>query len=233
MKGDMTEQDWELARDLARGLAGVDPNAAAKVQSHLRTRRDSESSKTLLQALAVNADKFITMSESQRAQRGVSFIRGEEMGREYKKLAATLNQLFDIGVDAETQARILGWAVRLMRYQGVVGEKAQERTRLLTQERNRESGRQQEMMSSSTQPPARPAMPKAKPQPPRVEKKREAVTLVGAVQGGKARVRTAQNEEVICTGLPSYRPAQAGEVCRAEVAREGGRAVKAFFKGWA
>jgi hypothetical protein len=32
--------------------------------------------------------------------------------------------------------------------------------------------------------------------------------------------------------MPSYPRASPGEVCRADVTREGGRALKAMFKGW-
>ncbi len=62
--------------------------------------------------------------------------------------------------------------------------------------------------------------------------KRERVTVVSVGKKGKGRIRTEEGEQIGCTGLPVYPPAESGTECRADVTRTSGQAVEAVFKGW-
>jgi CRISPR-associated protein (TIGR03986 family) len=80
---------------------------------------------------------------------------------------------------------------------------------------------------------ASPASPKAqKPKQEETTTKKEWVTLVEDVKGGKAKVQTEGGDIVSCSNFPPYPTGTAGTRCRADVTRQDGRAQRAIFKGW-
>lgn len=88
--------------------------------------------------------------------------------------------------------------------------------------------------------PLRPAAPqksgskvqKRKPEEAKTTTRREWVTLIEDAEGTKARVQTEDGEIVTCGNFPPYPKGTAGTRCRADVAREEGKAKSAIFKGW-
>jgi len=221
---EMSEPDWRLTYELVRNLEKIDPSATAKLQVHLRTRKNIDDCRELLAAFATNSDRFLKMPPAQRKDRGISFIRTESMARDYQRLAESLNRLFDSGRAAEKQALILGWVIRLLKYVRIGGA--------LAKSSNRE-------VAASTPSHTLPALPaqsikpnKPAPPQPRREINRETVTLASVAKNGKAQVKTESGEEIVCANLPAYPPAKAGDKCRADVSRGNGKAVKAIFKGW-
>ncbi|MDZ7343310.1 MAG: TIGR03986 family CRISPR-associated RAMP protein, partial [candidate division KSB1 bacterium] len=62
--------------------------------------------------------------------------------------------------------------------------------------------------------------------------KKEWVTLVKPMSGGKAKIKTDQGEEIVCESITSLNSLQAGQKLRANVTYDKGKAVKAVFKGW-
>ncbi|HWP47351.1 MAG TPA: TIGR03986 family CRISPR-associated RAMP protein [Candidatus Limnocylindrales bacterium] len=73
-----------------------------------------------------------------------------------------------------------------------------------------------------------------KPKQEEVTTKREWVTLVEDVKGGKAKVQTEGGEIVSCSNFPLYPMGMgtAGMRCRADVTRQDGKVQRAIFKGW-
>jgi CRISPR-associated protein (TIGR03986 family) len=88
----------------------------------------------------------------------------------------------------------------------------------------------QPKISPQTKPPKVSFQPPTKPV--HTETKRETVTLTTTVKNGKAHVRTAKSEEVVCTALLTYPVRRPGDECRADVTYESGKAVRAVFKDW-
>ncbi|MBZ5554042.1 MAG: TIGR03986 family CRISPR-associated RAMP protein [Acidobacteriia bacterium] len=90
------------------------------------------------------------------------------------------------------------------------------------------------VLQATTSPQKKPAKVsfQAPTKPVHTETKRETVTLSTTVKNGKAHVRTAKGEEVVCTALLTYPLRQPGDECRADVTYESGKAVRAVFKGW-
>lgn len=85
----------------------------------------------------------------------------------------------------------------------------------------------------------KPKQPKqSPPNPPAKEPsgfsgaKKEWVTIVKPMSGGKALVKTEQSGEFVCTSIDNLDPLQPGQQFRANVTYEKGKAVKAVFKGW-
>jgi len=204
---EMNERDWKLTYELARDLEGRDISAIEKLQVYLRSMKDIEECKKMLAAFETNADKYLDMNPNQRTALGVSFIRTPRMAENYQRLSTPLNRLFGSDRDVEKQAYILGWVARLLKYA-------------------RAGGNIEELSAQNVKP------PKQAPAPPRLETKRESVTLLTAVKNSKAQVRTEQGEEVNCAALPAYPKAEAGETFRAEITRENGKAIKCVFKAW-
>jgi hypothetical protein len=231
MNEEIAARDWRLIESLARQLTSVDPNAIAKLQVYLRTTSDVSGCESLLNSLAKNANQFLRMPREQRQQHGVSFIRREPMARGYQTASQTLHQLFTSGHDAQTQARLLGWVVRLIRYYNSEAAAEFERPgRSDWQRTDRRGVSSQEVEVPAPKPLPKPAKPIVKkPQP---QTSRELITLIGDAKTGKARVRVSTGEEITCTGIPPYPPASVGDTCYADVVREKGRAVKATFKVW-
>jgi hypothetical protein len=235
---EMNERDWKLAYELARSLEGREIGAIEKLQVYLRSRKDVEGCKEMLAAFETNADRYLGMNPNQRTAHGVSFIRTPRMAENYQSLSTPLNRLFGSGRDVEKQACILGWVARLLKYAragGNLEELSARNNAVGTQTPVSPSGigslseRDKHAKSGSTQ---NVKPPKQAPAPPRLETKREIVTLLTVVKNGKAQVRTEQGEEINCATLPAYPKAEAGETFRAEITRENGKAIKCVFKAW-
>jgi hypothetical protein len=142
--------------------------------------------------------------------------------RDMRDVCATHLQAYKqaTGDRAWELARILAWAVRLMRYYAT------------------DEGRAEVSARQSRRSPARTGQePATRPQPQRVSGRAttartvavEQVTLLGAPAGGRAQVRTEHGETVQCTMLPRINK---GERVLARVTREGKRAVSAEFSDW-
>jgi hypothetical protein len=192
----------------------------------------------VLAAIETNADKYLQMNNDRRNALGVSYIRTPRKAQNYQHLPAPLNKLFGSGRDVEKQACILGWVARLLKYARVGGNLEELRARnnaVGTQPPVSPSGigslseRDKHPKSGLTQ---NVKPPKQALAPPRLETKRETVTLITAVKNGKAQARTEQGEEINCASLPAYPKAEAGETFRAEITRENGKAIKCVFKAW-
>jgi hypothetical protein len=145
------------------------------------------------------------------------------------------------GEQAQELAQILGWTVRLMRYYRTEEGRAElgERQRAGLRSGPRGAARQGEgavrqetRMASEPVAPPRPAPPRFAPPPPRIETKRETVAVTSKPKQGKAQVKTAEGETIPCTNLPSFPPVDTDDQFRADVTREGGKAVRAVFKNW-
>jgi hypothetical protein len=238
----MQQPNWNLADAIALELVNreTDVNEVQKVASHLRVYAESRPDQV--------GQRFFTLLETM-VRDGRFLVRSGRTLDYYRDLRDVCTQhLSDFRTTTPEKGwelvGILGWAARLMRYY-----KAEEgTTELAGRARHRSEGRsshageelalpkRRQSQPTPQMPSPQPSKPAprlaSKPTPVRVETTRESVTLVTAGKGGKARVRTSRNEEVNCTGIPIYPPANVGEACRADVTREGGRAVKAFFKGW-
>jgi hypothetical protein len=242
----MQELGWKLADTIALELVNreTDVNEVQKVAAHVRVHAEMHPEQV--------GQKFFTLLDTM-VRDGRFLVRSGRTLDYYRDLREVCHQHlsnFRTIISAEKGwelAGILGWAARLMRYYNAEEGRKElasrerhftEREQLQTGEKVRSPHQSQSLgLTSSSSPPAsvptlREKKPKAKPLPARVETVRETVTLLTAVKTGKARVLTTQGEEVTCTGLPAYPLALAGEVCRAEVTRENGQAMKSIFKGW-
>lgn len=241
----MKESSWELADAVALALVGrdTDVNEVQKVVTHVRVQAERNPERV--------GDDFFALLET--------MLRD---GRYLVRSGRTLDYYRNLSDICRTHLRgfrhttpesgwelvgILGWVARLMRYyrspegkselaskqRGAVradsaSNAAASDVAVSAQSSQGRDAREAQPQRPTRTPPQAP--PKARP---REEKRREAVTLLSAVKLGKARVRTAQDEEVMCTGMSSYPPASPGQTCYADVTRQDGRALKAIFKGWA
>jgi hypothetical protein len=239
------QSSWELADAIALELAGreTDVNEVQKVVTHARVQAERDAARVgadffaLLETM-VNDGRYLV-----RSGRTLDYYRDlrDVCSRHLRGFRSTTPE------SGWELVSILGWAARLMRYyrspegktelaskqRGVAHEelqrddtRAQAQTKPVPEEAR---AKQEESRPKRPAPTPPPAAPKVRP---REETTREVVTLVSAVEAGKAIVQTKKGEEVKCTGMPSYPRASPGEVCRADVTREGGRALKAMFKGW-
>lgn len=236
--------NWELADTIALELVNreTDVNEVQKVAVHIRVYAEAQPDQV--------GRRFFTLLETM-VRDGRFLVRSGRTLDYYRDLREVCNQhLRDFRTTTTPEkgwelVGILGWAVRLMRYYNAEEGTTElaSRTRHFSEGRPQRAGEkfglQKQPEAASATPPSTSQPPKpvqqvkpvAKRAPVRVESTRESVTLVTNAKSGKARVRTAQGEEVACTGIPYYPPANAGAVCRAEVTRENGRAVKSIFKG--
>lgn len=240
----MQQSSWELADAIALELVGreTDVNEAQKVVTHARVQAERDAARVggdffaLLEAM-VNDGRYLV-----RSGRTLGYYRDlrDVCSRHLRGFRSTTPE------SGWELVSILGWAARLMRYY----RSPEGKTELASKQRGvaHEESRRDDVHAQTQRMPApeetrkqeesRPKRPAPTPPPapprarPREETTREVVTLVSAVKAGKAIVRTKKDEEVTCTGMPSYPRASPGEVCRADVTREGGRALKAMFKGW-
>ena len=243
MNEEIDERAWTLARELVDRLDPRSVDEVEKIQVYLRTRGQVDACKSLVKALATNADRFTTMTQEQQERRGVSFIRSANSAIYYQNISSTLNVLFDSGLDAREQALILGWAIRLLRYyrtdEGAPELEALRRGASISakgQRTPREAPAQKNRAEASTPMPtnrqAKPQRIKRTPPPVQTETTLAEVTLLAPAYGRRAKVQTEGGEEVICVLLPAYPIAGPGDVCRAELTRENGQLVRAVFKGW-
>lgn len=239
----MIQANWALADEIAVELVNreTDVNEVQKVATHARVVAERSPAKvgerlfTLLGTMTRDGRYLV------RSGRTLDYYRDlrdvcERSLRDYR--VTTAERGWEL-------VSILGWAARLMRYYNT-DEGAAElitRTTIANQARGKQKEQQVESSGQQTQAQSSTASsthrsstsapkPVARPAPVRTEIVRETVTLITAAKMGKARVQTSQGEEIICTGLPSYPSPEIGEVCRADVTRENGRAVKSAFKGW-
>jgi hypothetical protein len=235
----LREESWSAAEAIALELSGrgTDVNEIQKVVTHARVQAERNPERV--------GEDFFTLLDTM-VRDGRHLVRSHQTLDYYRNLSDTCNRhLRDFRrttIESGWElVGILGWAARLMRYYNTPEGKAE----LTSKQRGVERRERSDDSAASSTPlrqtevardeprPRRPtpqvAPPKARP---RQETAREPVTLLSEVKAGKARVRTERGEELTCTGLPSYPRASPGEVCRADVTREDGRAVKAFFKGW-
>jgi hypothetical protein len=224
----MNRSDWQLAEAIARELVNreTDVNEVHKAVTYARVQTTAHPDQVgerffaLLDTMTRDGRYLARSGRTLDYYRDLREVCGQHL-RDYRTAS---------GERGRQLVEILGWAARLMRYYTTaVGE-----AELVARHRAAPTPPQAEQRPSTADvPPRLPARQPTPPPPvPRVEIKRESVTLVAAVKGGKAQVRTAQGEEIMCTNLPAYPPSKAGDVCRADVTREGGKATKAVFKGW-
>jgi hypothetical protein len=236
----MMQSSWDLAESIALELAGrdTDVNEVQKVVTHARVQAERNPERagadffTLLETMVRDGRYLVRSGRTLDYYRSLSDVCARHL-REFRK--TTPESAWEL-------VGILGWAARLMRYYNTPEGK----TELTSKQPRAGLGGQRDdvlapptpsLQSKSTQAqegarPKRPVPPLALPKVrPREETARESVTLISEIKAGKARVRTTQGEELMCSGMPSYPRATPGEVCRADVTRENGRAVKAFFKG--
>ncbi|HJQ31668.1 MAG TPA: hypothetical protein VJ866_05810 [Pyrinomonadaceae bacterium] len=236
----LQQASWELADAVALELVGreTDVNEVQKVVTHVRVQAERDAGRVgqdffaLLEAM-VNDGRYLV-----RSGRTLDYYRDlrDVCGRHLRGFRSTTPE------SGWELVGILGWAARLMRYyrspegkaelaaklRGVAsGEARQEDAHARAQQAPQAAQEEQRQRRLAPAPPPAPPKPR-----PRQETKREVVTLVSVIKAGKATVRTKQDEEVTCTGMPSYPRVSPGEVCRADVTREEGRALKAMFKGW-
>ncbi|MDQ3918308.1 MAG: hypothetical protein M3348_07505 [Acidobacteriota bacterium] len=237
----MQQADWDLADAVALELLNkdTDPKELQQLATYARVQAGRDPAR-------VGENLFTLLG---RMVRDGHLVRSKQTPRYYRNLSDVCgSRLHDFRSTTRESAwklvGILGWAARLMRYyrspegQPELDSKRRSVGRV---EFPQDAEATQARPQSEHEPPQgevrpkRPAPPPPPPRPkprPREETARETVTLVSAVKAGKALVRTKKDEEVTCTGMPSYPRASPGEVCRADVTREDGRALRAMFKGW-
>jgi hypothetical protein len=231
----MKESDWQLAKAIARELVDreTDVNEFQKAISYARIQAAvpdgnvGEKFFALLEAMLRDGRYLVRSGRTMDYYRNLQLVCGQYL-KEYRKAA---------GDDGNRLVEILGWAARFMRYYNTeVGE-----DEMIARQRTAEPKQPRQQVEPSRTAPAKPLQsatstlvnPQPKPSaPPRNETKREKVALIAAPKNGKAQVRTSQGEQIACINIPAYPSAKAGDVCSADVIREGGRAVKAMFKGW-
>jgi hypothetical protein len=230
----MTHSDWQLAETVARELVNreTDISEFQKAITYARVQTSVPEGKV--------GEKFFALLDTM-VRDGRYLVRSGRTLDYYRDLQAVCRQHLSgyraaTGKEGKKLVEILGWAARLMRYYNTEAGDAE----LTARQRAAERGQQRSQPTSpptqsapAQAPPRAPIKQQASAAPPRSETKREKVTLITAVKNGKAQVRTAQGEELTCANLPAYPPSKAGDVCSADVMREGGKAAKAIFKGWA
>lgn len=237
----LRQASWEAAEAIARQLVGrgTDVNEVQKVVTHARVQAEHDPARV--------GEDFFRLLETM-VRDGRYLVRSRQTLDYYGNLSDACNQHLREYRRTTPESgwelvAILGWAARLMRYYNTPEGKSE----LTSKQRGvgcvAESDNVSTTSAATSQQPAhsqeqtrqkRPAPPPPPPKPkPRQETARESVTLLSEVKGGKARVRTERGEELTCTGMPSYPRASTGDVCRADVTREDGKALKAFFKGFA
>jgi hypothetical protein len=235
----MQQSSWELAETVALDLVsrGTDVNEVQKVATGLRVFAERHPEQA--------GERMFTFIETMLRD-GHHFVRSNQTLGYYRKLQEVsrlhLSAFRKSTPEAGRElAEILGWTVRLMRYY----KTDDAREEMLRKQRQRENQPQLAGTSSGTstgrsqahsaeprfEPPAKLRLIKPKVVI-KTETIRELVTLAVSAKAGKARVRTRQGEEITCTGIPPYPPANEGDTCNADVVREKGRAVKATFKAW-
>jgi hypothetical protein len=224
----MDHADWQTAKAVARGLVNreTDVNEVQKVLAYARMQ-------AILNQNRVGANFFSLLETMSRD--GRYLVRSGRTLDYYRNLREVCGQYLKdykgaTGERGEKLVEILGWAARLMRYYNTEAGKEELAAPQITAETS-QLGREKLQAAHRPKEPelVKPVLHQA---PACTEKKRELVTVITAPKGGKAQVRTAQGEEVPCSNLPVYPPAKPGDTCRAEVAYEGGRPVRAVFKGW-
>lgn len=228
----MKSQDWQIAEVIARELSNreTDINEFQKVISYVRVQ-------TTVPGNRVGEKFFMLLNTMVRD--GRYLVRSGRTMDYYRDLQAVCGQYLSryrtaVGEEAEKLVEILGWSARLMRYYNSEAGEAElaARQRAAEDKRSRVEP-QQAQLPTTTQPATHaPISRQSPPAPPRSETKREKVTLTTAAKSGKAQVKTESGEEIVCSSFPSYPPSKAGEVCWADVTREGGKAVRAVFKKW-
>jgi hypothetical protein len=234
----MMQSSWELADAVALELAGreTDVNEVQKVVTHVRVQAERDAGRVgqdffaLLETMVSDGRYLVRSGRTLDYYRDMRDVCG-------RHLRGFRNTTPESGWEL---VGILGWAARLMRYyrspEGKTELASKQRRVVGGEARHDESPSDTRPQSAREEPqPKRPAsMPSLAPPKvrPREETTREVVTMVSAIKAGKALVRTKKDEEVTCTGMPSYPRVSPGEACRADVTRENGRALKAMFKGW-
>jgi hypothetical protein len=245
----MNEQTWERAEIVARELANreTDINEVQKVAGYARTHPDGGRVFTLLRRMVTDGRYLVRTGRTLDYYRDIREVCERHLG-DYR--TAT-------GEAGQELVEILGWTARLMRYYRTPEGEAElaERARTGSQGPAVPQDPQAERAYAPTGPRAQvdtlatetwsedrsfpeeveePPRTFLRPPPPpaRPETKRERVTLTTKAKAGKAQVKTEQGEEIPCTALPGFPPAEPGDECRADVTREGGKAIRAVFKGW-
>jgi len=228
----METTDWQLAEIIARELVNreTDINEFQKAITYARVQTVEPDSKV--------GEKFFALLGTM-VRDGRYLARSGRTLDYYRDLQAVCRQHLSgyreaTGEDGKKLVEILGWAARLMRYYNTDAGDAELAARYPAAEREqpRSQSPQPAQPAPAQAPPHAPGKRQAPTAPPRSETKREKVTLVAAAKNGKAQVRTAQGEEILCANLPAYPPSKAGDVCSADVTRDGGKAIKAMFKAW-
>jgi hypothetical protein len=228
----MTDKDWQIVHALAQSLSfsRVDSGVAEKLQHYLRMRRDVAACRKLLMALANNSETYLKMSDGERIKKGVSFVRTKKMAWAHKTLAEKLPSLLDSGRNAELQALMLGWVVRLMKYykskagaeelslRGDVDSLEHEISHPVIDAHNGSRIIHKKQIAKSVK--------------PLTKTMRETVTLIEPPKSGKANVLTSEGQGIPCASISSYPAAVVGDTCRADVTYEGNKAIRAVFKGW-
>lgn len=219
----MTQAHWQLAKTIARELVECETDVNevhkavtyARVQAELYPDRVGANFFTLLETMVRDGRYLVRSGKTLDYYRDLRDLCGRYLG-DYRTAK---------GEQGWELVEILGWAVRLMRYYATDAGKDEWAER----QRARERAPRPPASPPST-PPQRPVA--SPPAPALRETRRETVTLITAVKNGKAQVRTAGGEEISCTNFPPYPPGEPEMTCRADVTYEGGKAVKAVFKGW-
>jgi hypothetical protein len=229
----MQETDWRLAEAVARDLVNreTDINELQKVVSFARIQTTMPGARV--------GEKFFALLDAM-ARDGRYLVRSGRTLDYYRDLQAVCREHLSGyrtagGEEGKKLVEILGWTARLMRYYNTDAgdDELIERQRAVGSKPS--SSLPLETASASFRAPI-PTIndlierqTKA-PGPPKHEIKRETVTLITSAKNGKAQARTDKGEEISCSNLPSYPPAKAGDVCRADVTRENGKAIKCVFK---
>jgi hypothetical protein len=194
----------------------TDLNELAKVATYLRTHLDGAQFFRLLDTMVKNGQHLARTGRTLDYYRDIQDVCQQHLGP-YRNAKEK---------KAEEMAQILGWAVRLMRYYKRVGvsPSQQPSTQILASsvpsavsaKNTPQQGRQRPPLSQQVV----------------VKTERELVTLIENARGGKAQVQTKDGAHIACAGFP-YIGAMQGKRCRADVTRQGGKVLRATFKGWA
>jgi hypothetical protein len=214
MNDDVTACAATIARTLAQ--RDTDLNELAKVATYLRTHLDGAQFFRLLDTMVKNGQHLARTGRTLDYYRDIQDVCQQHLGP-YRNAKEK---------KAEEMAQILGWAVRLMRYYKRVGvsPSQQPSTQILASsvpsavsaKNTPQQGRQRPPLSQQVV----------------VKTERELVTLIENARGGKAQVQTKDGAHIACAGFP-YIGAMQGKRCRADVTRQGGKVLRATFKGWA
>ena len=214
----MNDDVTACAATIARALAqrDTDPNELAKVATYLRTHLDGVQFFRLLDTMVKNGQHLVRTGRTLDYYRDIQDVCQQYLGP-YRNAKEK---------KAEEMAQILGWAVRLMRYyRGVGGPPSHQPSAQIPASSVPSAVSAKEIPQQGRQRP--PASQQAM-----VKTGRELVMLTENARGGKAQVQTKDGEYIACTGFP-YIGATQGKRCRADVTRQGGKVLRATFKGWA